>query len=242
MVFRPSIISTLVLLALASGFAGLGAWQLERKAEKQDLFDRFRDAPSLGIEEALSQGARFAHVEAHGYYDPERHVLLDNRIFNGRAGVHVLTPFNLADGRTILVNRGWLPMRPDRRSLPVVDTPGGPLSISGILNQPPAEGPQLGPDDVLVNDRWPQLVTYFDLGAVNAALGIELEPWLLQLDPTDGSGFEGREWRAAVMGPEVHASYAVQWFALCAAALIIWIVLGARRAQSGNNKGRRKPG
>lgn len=242
MFFKPSITSTLALLALALIFARLGTWQLERKAEKQDLFDRFHDAPSLSIGEALSQGARFAHVEAHGRYDAERHILLDNKIHNGRAGVNVLTPFILSDGRTILVNRGWLPMQPDRRSLPAVTTPGNPLTISGILNDPPGDGPQIGPDDVLVSDHWPQLVTYFDLDAVSAALGTSLEPWLLQLDRSDAGGFEGREWRAAVMGPEVHASYAVQWFALCAAALIIWIVLGVRRAQNGNVKARRNSG
>jgi cytochrome oxidase assembly protein ShyY1 len=33
------------------------------------------------------------------------------------------------------------------------------------------------------------------------------------------------------MGPEVHAAYAFQWFALALATMIIWLTMGVRRAQ-----------
>jgi surfeit locus 1 family protein len=229
MYFRTSIKLTLVLLALALLFARLGWWQLERKTEKQLLFGQFGNGPILGVEQALESGEKFARVEAHGRYDPSRHVLLDNKILNGRAGVHVLTLFTLGNGTGILVNRGWLPLPPDRRSLPAVETDDSMRMITGILNKPSAGGPRIGEPDVLVADRWPQLVTYLDLDSVSDALNSPLEPWLLQLEPEDESGFEGRQWQAAVMGPEVHGAYALQWFSLAAAAFIIWITLGVRK-------------
>ena len=227
--FRTSIKLTLLLLALALLFARLGWWQLERKTEKQLLFEQFGNGPVLSIEQALEHGEKFAQVEARGRYDPSRHVLLDNKILNGRAGVHVLTPFTLGNGAEILVNRGWLPLPPDRRSLPEVETDDSMRKISGILNKPSTGGPRIGEPDVLVADRWPQLVTYLDLDSVSAALDTPLEPWLLQLEPEDKSGFAGRQWQAAVMGPEVHGAYALQWFSLAAAAFIIWITLGVRK-------------
>ena len=227
--FRTSVKLTLALLALAFVFARLGWWQLERKAEKQLLFERFDNAPVLVIGEALELGEKFTRVEAYGRYDPLRHVLLDNKILNGRAGVHVLTPFILADGTEILVNRGWLPLPPDRRSLPKVKTDDSMRAIKGILNDPPTGGPRIGMPDTLEADRWPQLVTYFDLDSISAALDASLEPWLLQLDRADSSGFEGRRWQAAVMTPEVHGAYALQWFSLALATLIIWITLGVRK-------------
>ena len=150
----------------------------------------------------------------------------------GRAGVHVLTPFRLEDGTWLLVNRGWLPIPPDRRSLPEVVTDNDSRVISGILNQPSTGGQRIGDADILVSDQWPQLVTYFELDSVSMALGIELEPWIVQLDAGDQTGFEGRQWKAAVMEPKMHGAYALQWFALAAAALVIWIVLGVRRAQA----------
>lgn len=232
MFFRPSIKLTLVLLMLALVFARLGWWQKERQSEKQLLFEQFSEAPVLSVEDALSQGALFARVEATGRYDTERHILLDNKILDGRAGVHVLTPFRLQDGRELLVNRGWLPLAPDRRSLPEVATDGALRTISGILSKPSEGGQRIGDADVLVRDNWPQLVTYLEIDAIGQALGDSLEPWLLQLDQNDLSGFADRQWKAAVMGPEVHGAYAVQWFSLSLASLIIWVALGVRRAKS----------
>jgi len=231
MIFRPSIKLSLALALLAFVFLRLGFWQLERKAEKTRLFEQFDNAPTRQIGPALLQGRRFTRVEAYGHYDPARHVLLDNKIFNGRAGVHVLTPFMLQDGRQILVNRGWLPLPPDRRSLPQVHSDDELRIIRGRLNTPSTGGPRIGDADTLVRDNWPQLVTYLDLDSVAEVLDVPLEPWLLQLDPQDDSGFEDRQWRAAFMGPEIHSAYAFQWFSIAAATLIIWITLGVRRAQ-----------
>lgn len=234
MSFRPSIKLTLVLLVLALVFLRLGIWQTDRRAEKQLLFERFGNAPVLSLEEALLQQEQFARIEARGRYDTERHILLDNRIFNGKPGVHVLTPFSLENGTQILVNRGWLPLPADRRSLPAVPTSGQDRVIRGILNRPSTGGQRLGEADIVKPDDWPQLVTYLDVQAVGEALGSPLQPWLVQLDADDASGFEDRQWQAAVMTPEVHGAYALQWFALAAAALVIWIVLGIRRPGTGS--------
>lgn len=229
--FRPSFKLSLILITLAAVFLRLGLWQLDRKAGKDALFERFESAPAMTLEAALEGGTEFARVEALGRYDPERHLLLDNRIWNGRAGVHALTPFRLGDGRLLLVNRGWLPLPADRSRLPDVPTEPAPLTIHGRLVPPPAAGPRLGEPDVLSGDRWPQLATYFDLAAISAALAEPLEPWIVQLDADEASGFGDRQWTPAVMEPSVHGAYAVQWLALCAAALAIWIVLGLRRGQ-----------
>jgi len=231
MQFKPSPGLSVSLFAIAVGCLWLGNWQLERKEEKQILFDQFENAPLLRIEQALKQDQRFSRVQAYGYFDDTRHVLLDNKILNGRAGVHVLTPFFLSNGTTILVNRGWLPLPPDRRHLPPVPTVHSARTINGLLKKPSTDGPRLGKPDELVADEWPQLVTYLDLETVSGALGAPLHPWLLQLDPAEPGGFEGRQWKAAVMGPEVHGAYAFQWFALALATIIIWLTMGVRRAQ-----------
>ena len=47
--FRTSVKLTLALLALALLFARLGWWQLERKAEKQLLFEQFVNGPRLSV-------------------------------------------------------------------------------------------------------------------------------------------------------------------------------------------------
>ncbi|MGD2127954.1 MAG: SURF1 family protein [Lysobacterales bacterium] len=230
--FKPSIKLTVLMFALALIFVRLGYWQLQRKAEKTELFRRFAEAPTMNVEAAMAAGERFARVEAHGHYDPRRHVLLDNRIFQGRAGVHVLTPFYLDDGSLIMVNRGWLPLPADRRSLPDVPTNPGEREIRGRLDGLTSQGPRLGQPDVLNPEQWPQLMTYLDPGVLAGALGRKVPDWQVKLDSDDSSGFGDRDWKPAVMAPAQHGAYAVQWFGFCAAAIAIWIVLGLQRGRS----------
>jgi cytochrome oxidase assembly protein ShyY1 len=66
MSFRPSIKLTLVLFVLAFVFLRLGIWQTDRKAEKEMLFEQFKNAPVLGLEEALHQQEQFARYSMAG--------------------------------------------------------------------------------------------------------------------------------------------------------------------------------
>lgn len=231
MFFRTSIKLTVLLGVLTFIFGNLGLWQLERKAVKQELFDQFENATALPVMEAMEIEEKYALVDAYGHYDSERHILLDNKIEEGRPGVYVFTPFILQNGTSLLVNRGWLPMPADRRSLPDVPTNDSMITIKGRLNSLPSSGPRVGDADALVTDHWPQLVTYLDLIPVSRALDLPLSSWLVQLDATDPSGFGKRKWTAATMGPGIHGAYAFQWFALAAATICIWIVLGIRRGR-----------
>lgn len=240
MVFRTSVKLTVLLFTLAAIFAGMGYWQLQRKAEKEAMFERFSQAPERDVAEVTLERDIYARAHARGRYDEARHILLDNRILNGRAGVHVLTPFTSEDGRVFLVNRGWLPLPPDRSSLPDVPTPAGPRAIAGRINRLVSDGPRLGEQAPLTSTDWPQLLTYIDREPIEKALGLTLQPWLLQLDADQDGGFAGREWKAAVMEPEVHGAYAVQWFGLMTAAIVIWLVLGIRNGGKSNGATRER--
>lgn len=227
--FRTTIGLTLLLFLLAAVFARLGAWQLARMTEKEQLFARFENAPQLTLGEAIDSQAQFARVRAWGRFDTRRHLLLDNRIHQGRAGVHVLTPFYTSDGHTVLVNRGWLPLAADRRALPQVPTDGAPREISGRLSRLESAGPRLGEADRLRPDTWPQLVTWLDHAPVAHALGEDLEHWIILLDATQADGFAARDWQPATMAPATHGAYALQWFSLATAAVVIWLLLGFRQ-------------
>ena len=237
--FKTSLSLTVVLFVLAMIFARLGLWQLERMAEKEELFKQFESAPSLALREALVSSIPFTRVRATGRFDRERHFLQDNRMLLGRPGVHVLTPFDFGGREQILVNRGWLPMAADRRSLPAVQTDGALREISGRMVPFNTAGPRLGEADRLVRDEWPQLVTYLDRRPSAEALGAPIAGWIILLDSDQPDGFEGRQWQPAVMEPAVHGGYALQWFSLSAAAIIIWLVLGFRKGSSAE---RGKPG
>lgn len=230
--FHPSKRSTLALLLLAAAFAWLGVWQWQRMQGKQELMTRFEQASARSYAEAAARGETFSRITVTGEYSDAWHLLRDNRIERGRAGVEVLSLFRPLDGPPLLVNRGWLPMPPDRRSLPQFTTPAGRITVSGLLAPPPGPGVQLGEPAGLDDLRGPTLLTYLDLDRIRAALAPDLAPSILLLDPADPTGFGERAWSPAVMLPGQHRAYAVQWFALAAAALVIWLTLGLRRPRS----------
>jgi surfeit locus 1 family protein len=233
--FRPNKLATIMLFLLTLLFLTLGGWQTRRAAEKSILEELHRTAPPMTLEGAIEQESRFSRISVDGTFDPSRHILLDNQIWQGRAGVYVFTPFYTSTGAAILVNRGWLPLSPDRKSMPEISTPRDELVLRGILNTPPVPGRILGPADSLSVDAWPQLVTYLNLPDIANLLELPLETWIIQLSASEPSGFDGREWKPVFLSSSRHRGYAVQWFALAAAGIIMWLVISFRKP-TGNRK------
>lgn len=232
MKFKPSWLSSLVLGALTTTFIGLGQWQVDRAQEKIELEAAFASAGTLQVLPEDANIREFTRFELRGTLDAGKHILLDNQVWRGRAGVHVLTPFREAQsGRWLLVNRGWLPLGQDRSQLPKVSAPEGQIRFAGQARPYPVGGVRLGEPEQLQKDEWPQLVTYPDHEKFSNALGLPLSRWLLYMDPESAHGFEGRDWKVTRMGPDKHRGYALQWFALATTAGIAWIVLGVKRAR-----------
>jgi surfeit locus 1 family protein len=233
--FRPSRLATLVLFLLACLFAMLGTWQEKRALEKAALEQQHQVARPLSLEQAMAQNSRFSPITANGHYDANRHILQDNQIWQGRAGVYVFTPFHTIEGSTILVNRGWLPLAPDRKTMPEIPTPQHEVVLKGTLNLLPVPGRILGSADQLQQEKWPQLVTYLNLSDISRSLDTPLENWVIQLSKSEPGGFEGRDWKPVFLSSSRHSGYAFQWFALLAACFVMWIYLGFKKP-SGNIK------
>ena len=227
--FRPGKLVTGVLFSLTLLFVMLGSWQIQRAVEKKATEQQHQSATNLSLDYAIAGENRFSRIQVSGHYDTSRHFLLDNQIWQGRGGVYVLTPFYTLGGTKILVNRGWLPLAPDRKTMPEIPTPSEEIVITGMLNILPVPGRMLGSADVLKQDEWPQLVTYLNLKDMSDSLDISLENWIIQLSKTERTGFEGREWKPVFLSSNRHKAYAFQWFALAAASVIMWIYIGFRR-------------
>ena len=231
MQLRPSAAQSLVLLSMAALFAWLGQWQLERKQQKEQMLELYANAPELEYARADDLELPYARARLSGHYDRDWHLLVDNKVFQGRAGVHALSLFHPTFGKPVLVNRGWLPWGPDRSVLPAVPTPDNQVQISGMLVTPSEDGVRIGEPEQLAGLPMPALVTYLSMHEVASALDGNVSQQLLQLDATDESGFQDRNWKPTVMMPTQHGAYALQWFSLSLAIAIIWFTLSWRRGR-----------
>jgi len=223
---------TLFTLLLFPLLVSLGFWQLDRADEKRALAAaqaaRMAQAPLTLVELSEDEaGASLAYtpVVLRGHFHPEFTILKDNQLREGRYGVDVLGLFlDRASGYWVLLNRGWVPADPARRSLPAVPAPAGEFTLQASVYAPPGDPYTLAPER-LDAISWPLLVQDTGDAALRGRLaemlGGPLFPLELRLAPDAPAGFR-RDWPLMNSSPAKHRGYAVQWFTMAAALLVLF--------------------
>jgi surfeit locus 1 family protein len=221
-----------VTLVVAATCIRLGFWQLDRLAGRKDANAGIaaaegtppRPLPDLLAATPDPTSLRYRPAIVTGTYDPAHEVLLYGRSSTtGVSGDQVLTPFRLDDGTAIVVDRGWIPID---QPVPVTGdaaAPSGSVEVTGVLF--PADAISTG-SDVTSAER----ITTVDLGRIGAGLPYPILPVYLLLQrqepPQPGSLPEPPPLPPLTNGP--HLSYAVQWYAFAAIAVIGFVVLVRR--------------
>lgn len=233
--FATGVLPTVVVLALLPILVFLGFWQLSRGEEKRALLatyaERRAEKPVLIDQLLNSADSAYRRVQMSGHFDADHSLLLDNSIREGIAGVELIQPFqDQASGTWTWVNRGWLPW-PDRRVPPLFETPNNTLTLQAwVYTVPPAF--QLKADSA--HAPWPRVVTTVAPGKLWQELGREGFAQELRMEP--GPGAYRLDWPIVAMSPQKHIGYAVQWFALAATLIVLYLYLGWQHAK--NNKKR----
>ena len=235
--FKPGVWPTLVTLALVTLTCSLGSWQLDRAEEKAALYASFeagiRDQGALPVDQ-LEPGSRpFTPVTAYGRFDSQHQVLLDAMMHEGRTGYQVLTPL-LRDGQpAVLVNRGWIEAESNRGILPMLDVAEMERRVTGLAGHLPEPAMRLGRADPAASD-WPRVALYPTREQVEEMLGYSVLDTLVYLDADEPDGFL-RDWRPQLLSPEKHLGYAMQWFAMALALVVIYVVVNLRRPEEGKH-------
>lgn len=226
--FRPSWWSTLLAAALIAVFVALGQWQLGKarvKESAQARLDGQRSEPAVAMPTSLVAEPETLHLRpvlARGEYDAAGQILIDNRVLHERAGFHVLTPLRIASSETrVLVNRGWIPAPADRRQIPTVAVPSGPLLVEGTAVIPSRRIFALAPDTAVPGGDaiWQNL----DLDRYRGAVAHAVQPLVIELSPASPAGGFDRDWPRLDQRHERHRSYALQWFGFALATFGIWL-------------------
>jgi surfeit locus 1 family protein len=235
-VFAPSLLMTAAMVLACVAFINLGQWQWRKGQLRQQEWDRYaRGADSVRTlgDSGMGDVPRFQRVSLAGRYDGAHQLLLDNRSHQGLPGYEVLTPLVRADGRVALVDRGWVPFTGVRAHLPDVTlaSPGKEVAVSGRSDELPAAGLPSGRAPPPPEGGWPKVTSFPTMPELAQALGLSgtrLEPRILLLDPDQPQGYV-RDWQPPGMSPLRHLSYAIQWWAFAALAVILWVTMSLKR-------------
>ena len=239
--FKPRLLATLAAAAGIAVTLALAHWQLGRAHEKEDARARLealaKGPPvTLPATEVKAEDLLWRRVKVSGRFEPKYAVLLDNRVYRGVAGYHVVMPLAIVGGdRYALVDRGWIAGTGDRSRLPQVRTPEGPLEITGLAVLPGRRFLELS-TNVAEGNVWQNLT----LERYRRAVPIALQPLMIQQESPLDDGLT-RDWPPPDLGVEKHYGYAFQWLALAATILAIYLVTQLRRAGSLAHGARQAP-
>jgi cytochrome oxidase assembly protein ShyY1 len=211
------IAAALAIIVLAGVCVELGRWQLHRLDDRKARNAVTRAnlaAPPAPIDEIVGPQGLVGDQHAWrtavvtGRYDASKQVILKYRNVSDKPGFEVVTPLMLSDGKSVLVDRGFLTREgSELMPLSVPAVPSGEVTVTGRLQRSERGGSTNGgtPDGGTA-----RLINGPDFAK---ALGLNLYDGYLTIDKQDPANDQAF---GAFPGPEIddgpHFFYALQWF------------------------------
>ena len=225
--FRPRLVPTLFTVPALIVLVGLGVWQVQRLHWKEGLIAQ-RDAAVVAAPVAPPQtlaearGLEFRHVVAEGSFENDKELFLAASSDEGESGYQVITPLVMADGRTMFVNRGFIPLALKDRAKRAAGELSGTVRVAGLLRVPPAQKPSF-----FLPDNRPDLNLWFwvDLPAMAQQDDIaDPPPFYVDADKTPNPGGWPKGGITRLELPNNHLQYAITWFSLAVALAVIYVL------------------
>jgi len=234
---RPLLWPTLMTLPAVLGALALGTWQVQRLEWKSALLaerQARRDAPPLGGLPAVFDPTQheFRKARIDGRFLHGKELYLAARSFRGNPGYHVVTPFAVEGGGTILVNRGWIPLdrkEPDTRKPAQI---AGTVALEGYLRVPPGQG-WFVPDNEPAKNFW----FYVDVPAMARVAALTtagpggVKPYILEAGPAENPGGYPVGGVTRFEAPNDHLQYAITWYAMAIIGTVIFVLYHRKHAR-----------
>lgn len=234
--FRPGVWLTIATLATFAVLVSLGVWQLQRLAWKNALL---RDAGALLAAEPvpldqlnLADLPTFTTVEATGTLAVDRAQLFGSQSRNGLLGGRLLVPLLREDAPALLVDMGWVPE--NARPASLITGANEPVTIEGWISRDfRHDRPWFRPSNAPGEHRW-----YWKSEAqLEEALDLDLLPVsLVRLPGASRESPPIADNPSLDAIPNNHLGYAVTWFGLSGALIVIYILLATRTSATTHAK------
>ena len=208
----------------------LGLWQIERANEKKVIISNY-DKLLVSTPIALQKEQPLENwqpIETVGAYQ-DLVIYEDNAINSGKAGFKVYHLFQNGDGTFIFVHRGFIERNLIKNNLPRINTPVGKKNIKGttLFKQNNTFVKNIEESDI-------RIIQEFNTSVLIERFPIlkdrYLHPFLFNLDVRDADKFQPIE-KPVNMTATKHIGYAIQWFGLCAALIILTIYAYRRKGE-----------
>ncbi|MBB4115806.1 surfeit locus 1 family protein [Rhizobium sp. BK226] len=231
----PVATGILVLIALAI-LISLGTWQVERLHWKEgllaDIAERQVAAPvplaDIEAMAAASGDIEYRKVTATGRYinNKERHFFATWR---GQTGYYIYTPLELADGRALFVNRGFVPFENKEPEMRMQGQLTDQQTVTGLARQKlPGKPSWVVPD----NDVAKNIFYWKDLDVMAESVGLDkarVIPFFVDADSTPNPAGVPIGGVTQVDLPNDHLQYAFTWYGLAAVLVVVVAISWFRR-------------
>nr|WP_206683503.1 SURF1 family protein [Rhizobium changzhiense] len=237
----PVFTGILVLIALAI-LISLGTWQVERLHWKEGLIadiaarQAAAPVPLADIDAMAAAGGdiEYRKVTATGRYinNKERHFFATWR---GQTGYYIYTPLELADGRILFVNRGFVPYDNKEPEMRMQGQLTGEQTVTGLAREKlPGKPSWVVPD----NDVAKNIFYWKDLDVMAESVGLEkasVIPFFVDADSTPNPAGLPIGGVTQVDLPNDHLQYAFTWYGLAVVLVVVvaisWFRKGAKTPQ-----------
>lgn len=217
------LIPSLMTLAALAVLIGLGCWQLQRLHWKNEIIATIEaqmalPAVPLPTEITDVDAWRFRRVQVEGRFHHDKEIHLYAASSKGKPGYLIITPLERPGGNFVFFNRGWVPLdkrNPETRKEGQVE---GSVTLLGMGRKPWKQ-------NTFVADNEPDANIWFygDLDGMAKFHGIvHYAPLFLEADTTPNPGGLPIGGQSRVKISNDHLSYALTWFSLAVALLIVY--------------------
>jgi len=236
--FRFTLWPTVFTIPAILLLLGLGTWQVQRLAWKTALIAERQAALSATpapLPEApdAAQALDFHRITAEGTFENDKELYIGAFSTRDVEGYQVVTPLRLADGKILLVNRGWVP---EAKRDPAARAEGeiaGPTTVDGILRLavvPKSIFSWLVPTPI--NRPNENFWFYVDVAGMAAKAGLDPKdvlPFYVEAGPAKNPGGFPVGGQTRIALPNDHLEYAITWYSFAVILAAIYLIYHYRK-------------